>query len=74
MVSVENDGGVIAFRDDTTALAEFKKAVDIYQKGPGINRKSGLPKKSTRYDVFEIIEVCVVKVVEVKSAIPERGR
>ena len=57
VVSVENDGAVIAFRDDTN-LDEFKKAVDIYQLGPGgrINPKTKLPYKTTKYDVFEIIE------------------
>lgn len=57
LVSVENDGAVIAFRDDIN-LDEFKNAVDIYQRGPAprINPKTKLPYKGTKYDVFEIIE------------------
>jgi subtilisin family serine protease len=56
VVSIENDGAVIAFRGDTD-LSEFKEAVRKYQRGPAINQKTGLRYKSTRYDVFEIIEV-----------------
>ena len=55
VVSVENDGAVIAFRSDTD-LSDFKEAVRTYQRGPGINRKTGRPYKSTRYDILEIID------------------
>lgn len=57
VVSIENDGAVIAFRDEIN-LDEFKKAVNGYQRGPvdGINPKTNLPYKRTKYDVLEIIE------------------
>jgi subtilisin family serine protease len=55
VVSIEPDGAVIAFRGDTD-LSQFKEAVRKYQRGPGIDQKTGLRNKSTRYDVFEIIE------------------
>jgi subtilisin family serine protease len=55
VVSIEPDGAVIAFRADTD-LSEFKEALRKYQRGPGINQKTGLRNKGTKFDVFEIIE------------------
>jgi hypothetical protein len=49
VVSIENDGAIIAFRDDTD-LSTFKDAVGKYERGPRLGVKS------TKYDVFEIIE------------------
>lgn len=62
VVSVESDGAVIAFRDDTD-LGEFRKAVALYQRGPaiGINPQTGQPYKRTKYDVFEIIEAAQMR-------------
>jgi subtilisin family serine protease len=55
VVSIEHDGAIIAFRDNTD-LSTFKDAVNRYQRGPGINPNTKLRYKSTKYDVFEIIE------------------
>ncbi len=55
VVSIEQDGAIVAFRDDTD-LSKFKEAVSKYQRGPGINPNTRVRYKSTKYDVFEIIE------------------
>jgi len=55
VVSIEKDGAVIAFHDDTD-LSEFRQAVAKYQRGPGINARTSTPFKGTKYDVLEIIE------------------
>lgn len=61
-VSIEPDRAVIAFRDDAD-LAEFKKAVAEYSKGPrqGINPKTREPFKTTKWDLFEYIETDSMK-------------
>ncbi len=57
IVSIEPDNAVIAFRDDAD-LTDFRDAVHAYQRGPklGINRRTGKPFASTKYDMLEIIE------------------
>ena len=55
-VSIEPDRAVIAFRDEVN-LAEFREAVAAYIKGPRINPKTGEHFKSTKWDVFEYIDV-----------------
>ncbi|MCG3158575.1 MAG: hypothetical protein DKINENOH_05219 [bacterium] len=55
IVSIEPDHAVIAFRDDAD-LTDFRTAILAYQGGPKINRKTGKPCASTKYDVLELIE------------------
>lgn len=57
VVSLEPDGAVIAFREETD-LSDFKAAAAGYAAGPapGINPKTLQPYKSTKYDVLEFIE------------------
>ena len=55
VVSIEKDKAVIAFSNDTD-LSQFHKAVAKYQRGPTVDRKTGKPRKSTQWDVFEHIE------------------
>lgn len=56
VLNVEPDGAIIAFHGDAN-LADFKKALRSYRAGPKINPATHAPYASTKWDVFEIIEV-----------------
>ena len=55
VVGIEHDGAIIAFNADMN-LDAFRRALDAYTKGPRINRTTGLPFASTKWDVFQLIE------------------
>lgn len=57
VVSVEQDGAVIAFRDQVD-LQDFRSAVQQYQQGPrqGINPHTQQPYASTAFDILEYID------------------
>lgn len=55
IVSVESDGAVVAFRDDTD-LDAFRQAVDHYQDGPAVNPNTGQKYASSKYDILEFLE------------------
>lgn len=57
VVSIEPDGAVIAFRDDTN-LAEFRAAAEQYRQGPreGVNPKTQRAYSSTSADVLDTVQ------------------
>ena len=56
-VSIEPGRAIVAFREGTD-LTEFQAAMATYAAGPkpGVNRSTGEPFKSTKWDVFEYME------------------
>ncbi len=56
-VSIEPSRAIVAFREGTD-LTEFQAAMATYAAGPkpGVNRSTGEPFKSTKWDVFEYME------------------
>ena len=56
-VSIEPSRAIVAFREGTD-LTEFQAAMAAYAAGPrtGINRSTGEPYKSTKWDVFEYMD------------------
>lgn len=55
IVSVESDGAVVAFRDDTD-LDEFRQAIVKYQNGPSRNLSTGQVQATSKYDILEFLE------------------
>lgn len=57
VVSIEPDGAVIAFRDDTD-LSEFRRAAEQYQQGPraGVNPRTEKPYSTTAADVLDTVQ------------------
>lgn len=71
IVSLEPDGAIIAFREDTH-LQEFKEAAEQYAAGPGINRKTGLPYKTTKYDILEYVEPDQMRLLAAQDKVAPR--
>jgi len=55
IVSIEPDRAVIAFHDDVE-LRDFQNTVKLYEDGPRINPKTGMPYATTAADFLEFIE------------------
>jgi len=71
IVSLEPDGALIAFREETE-LNAFKDAALQYRLGPSLNPKTGQVYKSTKYDILEYVEPDSMRLLDATDRIAPR--